>query len=358
MAKSSGKVTFKDTVTTYERLMREIDGGKYAPVYLLMGEEGYFIDRVCDRIADTALSEAERAFGQIVVYGKDTDEGTIINYARQMPMLGRWQVVLVKEAQALRKPEQLSLYTAAMSPSTILVICYKGKTLDKRTQLYKHIAQKGEVLESVRPRDYEITAWLGDFIRSRGCTIDTKALGMLTDHLGTDIAKISNELDKLLTYLPEGTTRTTAQDIENNIGISKDFNNFELTRAISEKNMSRAMLIADHFCHNPKDNPLTVTISALFTHFQRIFIINYKRWEAKHKNTQMPSDAELSALLKLPNPFFLTEYKQAASLYPNRKVFNILGLLREYDMRSKGIGGDSSDDGELLRELLLKIFLG
>lgn len=357
MAKSSGKAAFKDTVAAYERLRKDILGGKYAPVYLLMGEEGYFIDSIAGLLADKVLTDEEKPFNQITVYGKDADEGTIINYARQMPMMGRYEVIIVREAQSLRKPEQLSLYTAAPAPTTILVLCFKGKSIDKRTQLYKHIAQKGEVLESVRPRDYEISSWLGDFVRSKGCSIDARALAMLTDHLGTDIAKISNEIGKLLTYLPEGTKCITAQHIEDNIGISKDFNNFELTKAISEKNMARAMLIADHFRNNPKDNPLTVTISALFTHFQRIFILNYKRWEAKHKNMPMPSDAELSALLRLPNPFFLNEYKQAATAYPNKKVFAILGLLRDYDMRSKGIGGGTADNGELLRELLLKIFL-
>ena len=356
MAKSS-KTTFKDTVAGYERLRGAIAAGQYAPVYLLMGEEGYFIDAIADQLATSVLNEAERAFNQIVVYGKDTDEGTIINYARQMPMMGRYEVIIVKEAQSLRKPETLALYTAAPSPSTILVLCYKGKSLDKRTQLYKQIAQKGEVLESVRPRDYEISAWLTDFIKTKGCTIDANALAMLTDHLGTDIARISNELNKLLTFLPEGTRRITAQHIEDNIGISKDFNNFELTKAISDKNMARAMLIADHFRRNPKDNPLTDTLSALCTPFQRIFIVNYKRWETRRKGTPMPSDAELSALMKLPNPFFLNEYKQAANLYPNKKVFAIFGLLREYDMRSKGLGAGSADEGELLRELLLKIFL-
>lgn len=357
MAKSS-KATFKDTIAVYQRLTRDIDGGKYAPVYLLMGEEGYFTDSVADLIASKVLDENERAFNQIVVYGRDTDEGTIINYARQMPMMGRYEVIIVKEAQALRKPDQLALYTASPSPSTILVLCFKGKTIDKRTQLYKHISQKGEVLEAARPRDYEITAWLGDFIKSKGCSIDDKALGMLTDHLGTDIAKISNEVNKLLTYLPAGTTRITAQHIEDNTGISKDYNNFELTKAISDGDMARALLIADHFRRNPKDNPFTVTLSALFTHFQRIFTVNYKRWESRRKGTPMPSDAELSAAMKLPNPFFLNEYKQAAARYPNKKVFEIFALLRRYDMQSKGIDSGSADDGELLRELLLKIFMG
>ena len=181
-----------------------------------MGEEGYFIDRIADQLAGTVLTEAERDFNQIVVYGKDTDEGTIINYARQMPMMGRYEVVIVKEAQSLRKPEQLSLYTAAPSPSTILVVCYKGKSLDKRTQLYKHIVQKGEVLESVRPRDYEITAWLGDFVQSKGCTIEPKALGMLTDHLArtspaspTNLPSCLPSCPKERNESPRSTSRTT-----------------------------------------------------------------------------------------------------------------------------------------------------
>ena len=356
MAKST-KATFKDTVANHHRLIQDIRGGKYAPVYLLMGEEGYFIDSIAELLAESVLTEAERAFNQIVVYGKDTDEGTIINYARQMPMMGRYEVIIVKEAQSLRKPEQLSLYTANMSASTILVLCFKGKSLDKRTQLYKHIAQKGEVLESLRPRDYEIGTWLSEFVKGKGCTIDSKASAMLTDHLGTDIARISNEIDKLLTRLPEGTRQITSQHIEDNIGISKEFNNFELTRAISEGNRQRALLIAEHFKRNPKDNPIMVTLSALFTHFQRIFILNYKSWESRHKGIKMPSDMELCGLLKLPTPFFLNEYKQAAMLYPNKKIFTIFGLLREYDMKSKGFGAGASNDGDMLRELLLKIFM-
>ncbi len=355
MAKS-GKTTFKESVAEFSRLQRDIAARKFAPVYLLMGEEGYFIDRLCDQLAEGILSEAERAFNQIVVYGKDSECGAIINFCRQMPMMGSYQVVIVREAQQLRKIEQLSLYTQAPAASTILVLCHKEKSLDKRTQLYKQIAQQGEVFESTRPRDYEIGPWLADFIRSKGCSIDPKALTMLTEHLGVDIAKISNELTKLLTFLPEDTKTITADHIEQNIGISKDFNNFELTRALSERNMEKALMIADHFAHNPKENPLIVTISTLFSHFQRIFILNYQRWLVRHRGMQMPSDMELSRMLKLPNPFFLNEYKQAAALYPNKKVFTILGLLRQYDLKSKGMNSGSADEGELLRELLLKIF--
>ena len=229
--------------------------------------------------------------------------------------------------------------------------------MDKRSQLYKQIAGRGVVFESVRPSDYEIDGWLAEYIRSRNCTIDAKSVSMLVDHLGADIAKIANEIDKLMTFLPEGTSRITAEHIEQNIGISKDFNNFELTRALSEKDMARALRIADHFARNPKENPLLVTLSTLFTHFQRIFIVNYQRWLCRRKGTPMPPDAELARMLKLSSAFFLKEYQQAASLYPNSQVFAILGLIREYDLKSKGIDSGQATDGELLKELLLKIFV-
>lgn len=357
MAKSSGKKSFRDTVEAHNFLSKQIAARHFAPVYLLMGDEPYFIDALSTQLADGILSEEEKAFNQLIVYGKDTEAGAVINFCRQVPMMGSYQVVIVKEAQQLRGLEKLSLYTQSLSPTTILVLCHKEKNMDKRWQLYKQIEKSGVVFESVRPRDYEIATWLSDYVRTQGCTIDPKAISMLTDFLGADIAKITNELSKLLTYLPEGTRTITADHIEQNIGISKEFNNFELTRALSEKNLAKAMLIADHFARNPKENPLLLTISAMFTHFQRIFILNYQRWLSKKKGHPMPSDPELARMLKLPTAFFLKEYTQAASLYPNHKVFTILGLLREYDLKSKGMNTGQANDGELLQELLLKIMM-
>lgn len=356
MAKSGAKASFRDSVANFGRLKGEITARKFAPVYLLMGDESYFIDLLCEQLAEGILNESERAFNQTVVYGKDSEVGAVINLCRQMPMMGSYQVVIVREAQQLKGIDKLSLYTQSLSGSTILVICHKEKMLDKRTQLYKHIAASGVVFESVRPRDYEISDWLSSFIKGKGLMIEAKALTMLTDHLGVEITKISNELDKLLTYLPEGTKQITAEHIENNIGISKDFNNFELTKAISERNMGKALMIADHFARNPKNYPLLVTISALFSHFQRIFILNYQKWLSRN-GSSMPSDMDLCAMLKLKSTFFLNEYKQASALYPNQKVFAILGLLREYDLKSKGMNSGSTSDDELLRELLMKIFM-
>ncbi len=355
MAKST--VKFRDTVAEYERLTGEVRARRFSPVYLLAGEESFFIDGLCDLLASTILDEVSRAFNQTTVYGRDCEAGQVINLCRQMPMMGSYQVVILKEAQQLRGIEKLSLYTQKPSPTTILVICHKEKMPDRRSAFYKGCAANGAVLESVRPRDYEISGWLQQFVRQRGMDIDTKALSMLTDHLGTDIAKISNELHKLTVSLPEGTRRITDDDIERNIGISKDFNNFELCKAVITRDMNRALLIADHFARNPKENPLLLTVMALFSQFRDIFTVNYLMWMARHRGHPFPPDMELMRILKKNNTFILGEIKQQATLWDNRRVFNILGLLREYDAKSKGLNSGGLSDGELLRELLLKIFL-
>ena len=355
MAKSA--VKFKDSAEMFDRITADIAARRFAPVYLLMGEESFFIDRLSEQLASTVLDETERAFNQIVLYGKDSDVGTVVNCCRQMPMTGRYEVIIVREAQQMRDVEKLSLYTSKPSPTTILIICHKEKSVDKRSALYKNVVDKGVVFESVRPRDYEIGGWLTAFIESKGCTIDRKALAMLTDHLGTDMSKISNEISKLLVSLPEGTRRITDAHIEQNIGISKDFNCYELCRAVVTQNVARSMEIADHLARNPKANPMPVILTALFGQFRDIFVVNYLRWQTRRKQVPFPSDAELMKVVKVGSPYFLNELKQTAALWDNRKVFNILGLLREYDAKSKGVDSGGMGDGELLREFLLKVFM-
>ena len=354
---AKGTLKFKDSVAAFDRIMSDIAARRFAGIYLLMGEESYFIDQIADRLAATILDEAARTFNQITVHGRDSDAGQIVNLCRQMPMMGQYEVIIVKEAQQLKGIDRLSLYTQKPSPTTILVICHKEKNVDKRSAFYKGCAANGVVLESVRPRDYEIASWLQQFIRRRGLEIDAKALSMLTDHLGTDISKIANELQKLTVSLPEGTKRISDRDIEANIGISKDFNNFELCKAVVTRDMNRALMIADHFARNPKENPLLLTVMALFNQFRDLFIVNYLRWLTRHRNKPFPSDQELMSILRKNNTFILGEIKQNASLWDNRKVFQVLGLLREYDAKSKGMASGGASDGELLRELLLKIFL-
>ena len=353
MAKSA--VRFRDSVAQFERLSADIAARRFAPVYLLMGDESYFIDALCDRLASTILGEAERSFNQIVLYGRDTEPGQVINFCRQMPMMGSYEVVILKEAQQMRQIEKLSLYTQKPQASTILVVCHKEKSVDKRSAFYKQAAACGAVFESVRPRDYEIGPWLSGFIASKGCRIDEKALSMLTDHLGCDVSKIANELEKLLVSLPEGTQRITDRDIERNIGISRDYNNFELCKAVLGRDIARALRIADHFGRNPKENPLLVTVLALFGQFRQLFVLNYLYWLARRRGTGEPSDAELMRALKVGNVFAINELRQAMPRWPNNKVFGVLGLLREYDGKSKGLDAGGASDGELLRELLLKM---
>ncbi len=355
MAKSAAK--FGDSVATCNRLLGDIRAGRYAPVYLLMGEEGYFIDAVSDLVATTVLTEAERAFGQLVVYGRDTEAGQVVNYCRQVPMMGERQVVIVKEAQQLRNADKLALYTANPLDSTLLVICHKEKNVDKRSQLYKSAVARGEVLESVRPRDYEIGPWLSDHIAAQGRRIDDKALEMLVAHLGTDLSKVTNEVAKLLLSLPPDVRRITDADIEANIGISKDFNNFELCKAVLEQQAERAMMIADRMARNPKEYPLLLTVLVLFNQFRQLFIYNYLQWLSRRKGQPMPPDAELMKLTRTNNPYALKELRRIAPAWPNRRVFRILGLLREYDAKSKGHNTGGAPDGELLRELLIKILL-
>lgn len=353
---AAAKAKFRDSEAEYRRIAADIRAGRFAPLYLLMGDEPYFIDSLADLLSVSILDETERAFNQLTLYGRDSDAGQIVNCCRQMPMTGSRQVVIVKEAQQLRNLDKLSLYTAHPQPSTVLVICHKEKNVDRRSQLYKSSAAAGEVFESVKPRDYEIGPWLSRLVGERGLSLDAKALSMLTDHLGTDLSAISNELCKLAVSLPEGEKVITDAHIEMHTGISKEYNNYELCRAVVRRDKVHALTIADRFAANPKDNPLLLTVAALFGEFRRIFIVNYLRWRARVRNIPFPSDQELMQLLKMGNIYALGEVKQVSSAWNNRSVFAILGLLREYDAKSKGVGAGSAGDGELLRELLLKIF--
>ena len=355
MAKATAK--FKDSEAEFRRLCADIEARRFSPIYLLMGEEPYFIDTLCDKLANGILNEAERSFNQIVLYGRDSDGGTVASYCRQIPMMGGYEVIIVKEAQHLSHPELLATYTANPMPSTILVICHKEKSADKRQALYKSCLANGTVFESVRPRDYEIKDWLGGFVRSKGLEIDPSSIELLVNHLGTDISRISNELEKLTVSLPQGQKRISPSDIETYIGISKEFNNFELCKAVAVKDVCRALTIADHLSRNPKEYPLLLTISTLFGQFRDMFIINYLRWQTKRKGTAFPDNMELMRMLKKSNVYAVGELKEQSARWENRRVFNILGLLREYDGKSKGIDAGAADEGELRRELLLKIFM-
>lgn len=355
MAKST--VKFKDCVAQAEQIMADIASRKFAPIYLLMGEESYFIDMICNALSESILSPAEQSFNQITVYGKDTSAAQVVNLCRQMPMMGAYEVIILKEAQQIDDIDKLSHYTSKPQASTILIVCHKQKSVDKRSAFYKQCNAAGVVLEAVRPRDYEIEGWLVNFLKGKRLSITQKALRMLTDHIGCDIEKISNEIEKLLVALPAGTTHITEDHIEQNIGISKEFNIYELSNAVAVKDVARAMNIAQHLAANPKDNPLLLIVLNLFSLFRDLFVINYLRWQERRKGIAFPSDVELMRILKKGNPYVIGELKRQASGWTSPQLFQILGLMREYDAKSKGMNTGSASEAELLREMLMKIFM-
>ena len=351
------KVTFASCEASFQKLMGDIKARKFAPIYLLQGEELYFIDALCDALTEGIMDESMRAFNQIVVYGNDTDGGTVASYCRQLPMMGEYEAIIVKEAQQLEKIELLNGYTASPQRSTILVLCHKGKAMDRRTPLYKSIKANGVVFDSISPRDYEAERWLSGFAASKGLKLDSASSKILVAHLGVDISKISNELEKMIVSLPKERTTITPEDIESHIGISRQFNNFELSNAVLDRQLEKALTIAQHMGENPKAYPLLLSVKVLYDSFRQLFIYNYVSWDARRGGRQMPTEMELCKIMRLNSPYFLKEVVRRAAKWPNQKVFKILGLTCEYDAKSKGIDDGGASSGELLRELLLKIFM-
>ena len=329
---------------TFEEIYSSIKKQEYAPIYFLMGEESFYIDKITDYILENALPEAERDFNQTVFYGKDADIANIIDTARRFPMMATRQLVVVKEAQQLKNIELLDSYIKNPLKSTILVINYKYKSLDKRKAFTKNISQFGILFESKKIYESQLPDWILKYTKSLGLKIETKASILLAEFLGNDLSKISNELDKLSINIAQGNT-ITADDIEKNIGISKDFNNFELQNALGKKDVIKANQIINYFSTNEKNNPIYVTIALLHSYFSKILKFHF----LKNKT----NDKMVASALGV-NPFFVKDYKSAARLYNPKKLVSIINLLREYDLKSKGIGNASSKNGDLLKELIFK----
>ncbi|MFO7923235.1 MAG: DNA polymerase III subunit delta [Bacteroidales bacterium] len=331
---------------TVREIINELRTKNYRPVYLLHGQEPYYIDMVTDYMIKNVLNEEERAFNQTIFYGKDTDVVTVINAARKFPMMASHQLIVLKEARQMREIDRLAVYAANPLKSTILVINYKHDSYDKRKKLYKAIqGSGGALMESPKLYENKIPDWITSWLKSRDCTIDPDASNLLVEYLGNDLGKIANELEKLIISLPEDDRRITTPGIERNIGISKDYNNFELQKALGQKNVLKANQIINYFGKNQKNNPVTLTITSLFFYFSKIFIYHF---------TENKSRGNLAATLKV-NPYFVHEYEQAAKKYNPRQTAGIISLLREYDMRSKGYGNVSASEGDLLKELIFKI---
>lgn len=330
---------------TYEQALDELKKKIYRPIYFLMGEEPYFMDVVSDYIAVHVLTEQEKAFNQTIAYGKDVDATAITNMARRFPMMANHQVIVVKEAQNVKDIENLIHYAEKPLASTILVINYKYKTLDKRKKLYTVLNKADAIMESTKLYDDKLPDWISGFLRAKSIGIDPAGARLLADSAGNDLSRLAMECDKLILTLPVGEKAITAAHIERNIGISKEFNNFELQNALVQKNVYKANQIVHYFAANPNANPMPATIAVLFS-----FFVKTLKYHALKDKSPRTAAASLGV-----NPYFIKDYEQAARKYPIDKVAKIIGMLREYDLKSKGVDNVSASDGDLLRELVYKI---
>ena len=331
---------------TCDDILKELRAKQYRPVYYLMGEEPYYIDLIADYITDNILTETEKEFDLTVVYGADVDIATVINAAKRYPMMSEHQVVVVKEAQNIRNMEELSYYLQKPLLSTILVICHKHGVLDRRKKLAAEIEKTGVLFESKKVKDAQLPAFITSYMKRKGIDVEPKATAMLADFVGADLSRLTGELEKLIITLPKGHTRVTPEQIEKNIGISKDYNNFELRSALVEKDVLKANKIIKYFEENPKTNPIQMTLSLLFGFFSNLMLAYY----APEKSEQ-----GIANMLGLRTPWQAKDYLAAMRRYNGVKTMQIIGEIRYADAKSKGVGNPSLSDGDILRELVFKI---
>ncbi|MCZ4244818.1 DNA polymerase III subunit delta [Pedobacter punctiformis] len=337
---------------TAAEIIKDLKARKFKPVYLLHGEESYYIDEVTDYIEDKLLNDAEKGFNQTVLYGKDTDMATVLGAAKRYPMMSEFQVVIVKEAQDLKwakeegnskEAEFVLNYFEKPLPSTILVLAFKYANFDKRKKIYKAISKSGLIFQSDPVRDYKLVPWIEDFVKDKGYKIDPQASALMAEYLGTDLSKIANEIEKLMLNISKEVTINTDL-VQKNIGISKEYNVFELQKALAIRDVLKCNRIITYFANNPKANPTVMVLANLAGYFTKILRYHY-----------LQNKAEAASALGIP-PFFVKDYEVAARNYNTGKVFQIIGLLREYDLKSKGLDSSGNvNDGELLKELIFKM---
>jgi DNA polymerase-3 subunit delta len=334
-------------------IIKDLKARKFKPVYLLHGEEPYYIDQVIDYIEDHVLSDMEKGFNLTVLYGKDTDMPTILNAAKRYPMMSDYQVIIVKEAQDLKwgketegtgkEADYLLNYFERPLASTILVLGYKYATFDKRKKIFKAISKSGLVFQSDVVRDYKLAEWIENLVADKGYKIAPQAAAMMAEYLGSDLSKIANEIDKLLLNINKSTTIDTDL-VQRNIGISKEYNVFELQKAIVTRNAFKCNQIINYFADNPKSNPMIMVLANLNSYFSKVL-----RYHYLHNKYDAAKELGVS-------PFAVKDYEMAARNYNLNKVFDIIGLLREYDLKSKGVDSTgNTTHGELLKELIFKM---
>ncbi len=329
---------------THEQILADLKANKYATTYFLAGEETFYIDLICDYIENNVLNDADKGFNQTVMYGRDTETTSLVAAAKQFPMMANHTVIIVKEAQDLKKIDLLKSYVDQPLESTLLVLCYRGKKLDKRKALYKSVQKNGIYFESNKLYENKIPEWIKGYLRSKDYSIGSKAAAILTEFLGNDLSKIAGELNKLCILAPKK-SEITEELIESNIGISKDYNNFELQNAIMNKDVFKANKILKYFEANPKNNPIVVTLSVLYNLFSKVLIYH----GLKDKNPQT-----VARSLGV-NPYFVKDYQKAAQSYNLKNAVKALDTLREADMKSKGYNNPSTPHSDLLKELVYKI---
>lgn len=335
----------KKDYSSFEQVFTDLRKKAYSPVYFLMGEEPYYIDLISDYIQNNVLGEAEKEFDQTILYGKDVEISTVINAAKRYPMMGQQQVLIVKEAQLIKNWDDLVHYFKNPLKSTILVFCYKYGTPDKRKKWFVELEKLSVIHESSKLRDYEIGPWITKYAKSKNVAIEDKAVAMLSEYLGTDLSKIAHELEKLVITKPASMSSITPDLIEKNIGISKDFNVFELQAALISRDVLKANRIIRYFAENKKANPLVLVLSQLFKFFSDLMIFHY-----------LPDKSQGAAAAELKiNPYFVKDFQKASQVFGAWKTMNIITYIREADARYKGIDNPSTDEGDLMKELIFKI---
>ena len=331
----------------YKDIISHLKKGEYSPVYLLHGEEPYYIDKVSEYISNHVLDASEQAFNQMVLYGKDCDVKEIIDSARQYPMMASHRVMIIKEAQALRGLPDLEHYILKPTGTTILVLCHKHKKLDGRTSFFKAVSKHAIVFESKKMSDNKIPAWIGNYCKAHNHSIEPEAALILSEYLGNDLSKISGELDKL--FLNIGTDNTISKNLVfDNIGISREYNVFEFQRALGQKDLVKVQTILKHFMTNPKSNPLIMLISILYGFYSKLYVA---------KSMAHAGDQAMANAMGMRSTWFVKEYKEAAAYHSLREIEGIIATLAEFDLRSKGMHADHniSTESELMREMIQRI---
>ncbi|MEL6657941.1 MAG: DNA polymerase III subunit delta [Bacteroidota bacterium] len=332
---------------SYQTIIKEVKQKKFSPVYFLHGAETYFIDQVADAIEEHALQEHERAFNQTILYGKESTHLQVVDAARRFPMMAERQLVLLREAQEMRSLKDLLTYIEQPTPSTVLVICHKHKKLNFNSKFGKAVKAKAVVLEAKPLYDNQVPDWIADYLKGKKLKVGPAASVLLAEYLGGKLAKVSNELDKLALNIPGG-SEVTEQLIEEHIGISKDYNVFEFQKALGQRNVQKANRIVQYFIANPRKNPLQVVIGSLYNYFSKIYL---------YHSVARATEQEILKALGLRSSFFLREYRAAARQFPMSQTQEVIHLLRQFDMKSKGVDYNATGkpDGELLKEMTWRI---